>query len=106
MRNLVPRPDLDEQLNHLHRVTTRKQQWHDLCIFAFDHRKQLVDMAEKCGADLKRIPTLKTLLLKAAEQTAQKEGIYNGNAGVLADTTFGQEALNEITVKNGGLVVQ
>ncbi len=26
----VPRPDLDEKLNHLHRVTTRKQEWHDL----------------------------------------------------------------------------
>ncbi|PJG84047.1 bifunctional 5-dehydro-2-deoxygluconokinase/5-dehydro-2-deoxyphosphogluconate aldolase [Caviibacterium pharyngocola] len=95
----VPRPDLDDKLNHLHRVTTRKQQWDDLCIFAFDHRKQLVDMATKCGADPKRIPKLKTLLLKAAEQTAKEEGIYNGNAGILADTTFGQAALNEITGK-------
>ncbi|MFZ7175129.1 bifunctional 5-dehydro-2-deoxygluconokinase/5-dehydro-2-deoxyphosphogluconate aldolase [[Pasteurella] aerogenes] len=96
---IVPRPDLDEQLNHLHRVTTRKTQWDDLCIFAFDHRKQLVDMAEKCGADPKRIPKLKTLLLQAAEQTAKEEGIYNGHAGILADTTFGQAALNEITGK-------
>ena len=95
----VPRPDLDAQLNHLHRVTTRKTQWDDLCIFAFDHRKQLVDMAEKCGADPKRIPKLKMLLLKAAEQTAKEEGIYNGHAGILADTTFGQAALNEITGK-------
>lgn len=95
----VPRPDLDDKLNHLHRVTTRKTQWDDLCIFAFDHRKQLVDMAEKCGADLKRIPKLKTLLLQAAEQTAKNEGIYHGHAGILADTTFGQAALNEITGK-------
>ncbi|MCU9998380.1 5-dehydro-2-deoxygluconokinase [[Pasteurella] aerogenes] len=95
----VPRPDLDAQLNHLHRVTTRKTQWDDLCIFAFDHRKQLVDMAEKCGADPKRIPKLKMLLLQAAEQTAKEEGIYNGHAGILADTTFGQAALNEITGK-------
>ena len=95
----VPRPDLDAQLNHLHRVTTRKTQWDDLCIFAFDHRKQLVDMAEKCGADPKRISKLKMLLLQAAEQTAKEEGIYNGHAGILADTTFGQAALNEITGK-------
>ncbi|HDL3434196.1 TPA: 5-dehydro-2-deoxygluconokinase, partial [Mannheimia haemolytica] len=61
----VPRPDLDERLNHLHRVTTRKKQWENLCIFAFDHRKQLVDMANKVGADLARIPKLKQLLLKA-----------------------------------------
>ncbi|MDP8162159.1 5-dehydro-2-deoxygluconokinase [Pasteurella skyensis] len=96
----VPRPDLDDKLNHLHRVTTRKKQWDDLCIFAFDHRKQLVDMANECGSELTRIPKLKTLLLKAAEQTAQQEGISNGNAGILADTTFGQDALNAITGKN------
>lgn len=96
----VPRPDLDEQLNHLHRVTTRKKTWNDLCIFAFDHRKQLVDMAEKVGADVKRIPVLKSLLLSAMEQTAEKEGLSNGNAGLLADTTFGQDALNAITGKN------
>ncbi|HBO37844.1 MAG TPA: 5-dehydro-2-deoxygluconokinase, partial [Pasteurellaceae bacterium] len=95
----VPRPDLDEKLNHLHRVTTRKTQWDNLCIFAFDHRKQLVDMVAKCGADPKRIPKLKTLLAKAAEQTAREEGIYDGHAGILADTTFGQAALNEITGK-------
>ncbi|CAM3839540.1 bifunctional 5-dehydro-2-deoxygluconokinase/5-dehydro-2-deoxyphosphogluconate aldolase [Avibacterium endocarditidis] len=95
----VPRPDLDLQLNHLHRVTTRKTQWDDLCIFAFDHRKQLVDMAQKCGANLDRIPVLKKLLVQAAEQTAQQESIANGHAGVLADTTFGQAALNEITGK-------
>ncbi|VEH68336.1 fructokinase [Rodentibacter pneumotropicus] len=52
----VPRPDIDERLNHLHRVTTRKNQWDDLCIFAFDHRKQLVDMAKKVDADIARIP--------------------------------------------------
>ena len=97
----VPRPDLDAQLNHLHRVTTRKvKTWNDLCIFAFDHRKQLEDMAEKCGADPKRIPKLKTLLVKAAEKTVKEEGIYDGHAGVLADTTYGQAALNEITGKN------
>ena len=96
----VPRPDLDPQLNHLHRVTTRKAKWDNLCIFAFDHRKQLVDLAEKCGADVKRIPKLKQLLLQAAERTAQEEGIYDGQAGILADTTFGQAALNEITGKH------
>ncbi|AOF53532.1 5-dehydro-2-deoxygluconokinase [Rodentibacter caecimuris] len=93
----VPRPDLDEALNHLHRVTTRKTQWDDLCIFAFDHRKQLVDMAKKVGADITLIPKLKQLLLKAAEKAANEENIIHGNAGILADTTFGQAALNEIT---------
>lgn len=96
----VPRPDLDERLNHLHRVTTRKKQWENLCIFAFDHRKQLVDMANKVGADLARIPKLKQLLLKAMEQTAIQSGLPQNQAGILADTTFGQDALNEITGKD------
>jgi len=94
----VPRPDLDEKLNHLHRVTTRKVQWNDLCIFAFDHRKQLIDIAKNCGADLKSISKLKSLLLQAAEKTAKKANIV-GHAGILADTTFGQQALNAITGK-------
>jgi len=40
----VKRPDQDETLNHLHRTTTRKQDWKELCVFAFDHRKQLEDI--------------------------------------------------------------
>lgn len=93
----VPRPDLDETLNHLHRVTTRKQQWDNLCIFAFDHRKQLEEMAQKCGANYQKITVLKQLLLQAAQQAAQQEGIAQGQAGILADTTYGQNALNAIT---------
>ncbi|QHB17075.1 bifunctional 5-dehydro-2-deoxygluconokinase/5-dehydro-2-deoxyphosphogluconate aldolase [Mannheimia pernigra] len=96
----VLRPDLDERLNHLHRVTTRKKSWENLCIFAFDHRKQLVDMANKVGADVDRIPKLKQLLLKAMEQTAAEAGLLQNQAGILADTTFGQDALNEITGTN------
>jgi len=95
----VPRPDQDKLLNHLHRVTTRKQEWPELCIFAFDHRRQLTDMAEEVGADPARIPQLKKLLLQAAKQTAEAAGL-NGKSGILADTTFGQPALNEITGEN------
>jgi len=92
----VPQPDKDARLNHLHRVTTRKQQWPELCIFAFDHRKQLVDMAQEVGADVDEIPRLKVLLLEGARQAAQEAGLRN-NSGILADTTFGQNALNAIT---------
>ncbi|WP_338560098.1 5-dehydro-2-deoxygluconokinase [Erwinia sp. E_sp_B04_7] len=96
--NEVKRPDLDSRLNHLHRVTTRKQQWPELCVFAFDHRKQLVDMANEAGVDTHRLPELKMLLLRAAEEAAGEAGL-NGRSGILADTTFGQPALNAITGK-------
>ncbi|WON76792.1 bifunctional 5-dehydro-2-deoxygluconokinase/5-dehydro-2-deoxyphosphogluconate aldolase [Serratia sp. UGAL515B_01] len=94
----VKRPDRDIRLNHLHRVTTRKQQWPELCVFAFDHRKQLADMAREAGVDDGRIPQLKTLLLAAAQAAANEAGL-KGNSGILADTTYGQEALNAITGK-------
>lgn len=92
----VPRPDLDERLNHLHRVTSRTRQWSELCIFAFDHRKQLTDLAEEAGCDQARIPQLKLLLLKAAQAAAQEAGLEN-RSGILADETYGQAALNAIT---------
>lgn len=92
----VKQPDRDVRLNHLHRVTTRKQQWPELCIFAFDHRKQLVDMAHEVAAREEEIPQLKNLLLEAARQTALETDLVH-RSGILADTTFGQEALNSIT---------
>ncbi|WP_163613953.1 2-deoxy-5-keto-D-gluconate 6-phosphate aldolase domain-containing protein, partial [Klebsiella variicola] len=48
------------------------------------------------GVGEERIPRLKTLLLTAAQQAAAQAGL-NGNSGILADTTYGQAALNEIT---------
>lgn len=92
----VPRPDKDVLLNHLHRVTTRKQQWPELCVFAFDHRQQLVDMAHAAGRNLSDIPRLKLLLLQGARAAAVEAGLKH-NGGILADTTYGQAALNDIT---------
>ncbi|CCJ74414.1 5-keto-2-deoxygluconokinase / uncharacterized domain [Cronobacter condimenti 1330] len=92
----VPRPDLDDRLNHLHRVTARRQAWPELCIFAFDHRKQLADLARDTGCDDARIPALKQLLLQAAMAASQEAGL-EGRSGILADSTYGQRALNAIT---------
>lgn len=92
----VQRPDLDLHLRHLHRVTTRQRQWPELNVFAFDHRKQLEEMAQEAGADESRIVTLKTLLLQAAQLAADEAGLA-GKSGILADTTYGQKALNAIT---------
>ncbi|MCA8862907.1 MULTISPECIES: bifunctional 5-dehydro-2-deoxygluconokinase/5-dehydro-2-deoxyphosphogluconate aldolase [unclassified Halomonas] len=93
----IARPDLDTRLNYLHRVTTQRnpQQWDDLCIMAFDHRKQLFDMAREEGADVARIPYLKQLLVKATERGSEQLG--NSRVGVLIDDTYGQDALNDVT---------
>jgi len=92
----VPRPDLDSHLNHLHRVISRRRQWPELCVMAFDHRSQLAEMALQSGADLRRIPALKQLILQASREAAQHAEL-EGKAGLLCDGTFGQDALNAIT---------
>ena len=93
----IPRPDLDNELNYLHRVTTQRKaiEWKDLCILAFDHRKQLFDMAREVGADPARISDLKRLLVKATEIGSQRIG--SSQVGVLCDDTYGQAALNDVT---------
>ncbi|MFT6348989.1 MAG: 5-dehydro-2-deoxygluconokinase [Psychromonas sp.] len=92
----VSRPDLDPELNHLHRVTTRRKQWYELCVLAFDHRSQLVDIANESAADLGRITTLKDLIFKASQVVVREAGLA-GKAGILCDSRFGQSVLNAAT---------
>ncbi|MGF1875306.1 5-dehydro-2-deoxygluconokinase [Photobacterium frigidiphilum] len=92
----VPRPDIDARLNHLHRVTTRKPNWEELCVLAFDHRVQFVDMVREAGADFDSIKPLKKLILQASQEVAEEAGLQ-GKAGILCDGTFGQDVLNEVT---------
>lgn len=93
----IPRPDLDDELNHLHRVTTERlpYDWQDLCIFAFDHRKQLFDMAIEEGTDPEKIKELKLLMVQALDKGIKEIG--NSQYGVLIDDTYGQDALNAVT---------
>lgn len=98
-RSELLRPDLDDEINYLHRVTTRDPEaWDELCVFAFDHRKQLYQMAIENDADPQRIPALKQLLLEAAQAAANKPE-FTYQPGVLIDDTYGQDALNNITGK-------
>ncbi|WP_033135169.1 bifunctional 5-dehydro-2-deoxygluconokinase/5-dehydro-2-deoxyphosphogluconate aldolase [Aeromonas finlandensis] len=92
----VMRPDLDPHLNHLHRVTTRATQWDELCVMAFDHRSQFVEMARSAGASLDRIVPLKQLIYRASCEAVDIAGLA-GKAGLLCDSTFGQGVLNKVT---------
>lgn len=92
----ITRPDKDDTLQRLHRVTTPRKQWQQLFIFAFDHRGQLVELAQQAGRDLATIPALKQLFLRAIEEVEAdlaKRGIA-ADVGLLADQRFGQDALN------------
>ena len=92
-----PKVDADQQLAHLHRVTAARPDWSELCVMAFDHRSQFFDMAREAGADESRIPVLKNLLVKAAEQV-EKSHDLQGHTGVLIDGgSYGADALASAT---------
>lgn len=95
----ITRPDLDPALNRLHQVSVPRKTWQPLYIFAFDHRGQLVELAQRAGRDLKAIPELKQLFIRAIERVEAdlREKGVQGDVGLLADERFGQDALNTAT---------
>jgi 5-dehydro-2-deoxygluconokinase len=95
----ITRPDQDLVLQRLHQVSVPRRQWKQLFIFAFDHRGQLVELAQQAGRDLDSISQLKQLFIKAVERVEvdlQQRGI-EANVGLLADQRFGQDSLNSAT---------
>ena len=92
----IPRPDIDPELNYLHRVTTRSRHWNKLFVHAFDHRVQMQELAQSVSADQSRIPVLKSHLLAATQQVLKQRGLH-GQGGILCDDTFGQDVLHEAT---------
>ena len=92
-----PQVDADQQLAHLHRVTAARPDWNELCVMAFDHRSQFFDLAREAGADEARIPALKKLLVRAAEQVERSHQLQ-GQTGVLIDGgDYGRDALASAT---------
>jgi len=92
----TPRVDADPVLAHLHHTTAARAEWPELCVMAFDHRSQFVDMAIAAGAPLSRLPELKRALLRAADRTREDKQL-DGRAGVLIDGRFGLDALAAAT---------
>lgn len=88
--------DADEQLAHLHRTTAPRPAWHELNVMAFDHRSQFFELAREAGADAARLPKLKQLLVRAAEQVERSRSLA-GRVGVLIDPVYGEEALHQAT---------
>jgi 5-dehydro-2-deoxygluconokinase len=91
-----PKVDADVQLAHLHRTTAARSQWNELNVMAFDHRSQFFDLAREAGVSEARLPVLKTLLLRAAEQVERSRSLA-GRVGVLVDSVYGEQALHQAT---------
>ncbi|HUB91538.1 MAG TPA: 5-dehydro-2-deoxygluconokinase [Dyella sp.] len=92
----LQRPDQDEELAHLHRVSVARPVWNDLHIFAFDHRSQFYELACECNADESRLPRLKQLLVEAVAKTERELGLQH-RVGVLIDQRYGENALHAAT---------
>jgi len=89
---LPARPDADPHLARLHRVTPRRREWSDLCLFAFDHRTQYFEIARDAGAPESRLRPLKKLLVRAVAETEAALSLQ-GHVGALIDDTYGEDAL-------------
>lgn len=85
----VPALRKDAELEQIHWSTTRKGNWPEMRVFAFDHRKQLEELAAELGADPARIPAFKKLCLAAACRVQAGRPGY----GILSDGRLGEEAL-------------
>lgn len=99
----ITRPDQDATLQRLHQVSVPRKAWKQLFIFAFDHRGQLVELAQKGGRELKAIGQLKQLFIQAVERVEadlREQGIA-ADVGLLADQRFGQDSLNAATGRGG-----
>ena len=92
----IPRPDRDEVLTRLHRVTAPRLPRDELFIFAFDHRDQIFDLANAAGAPESSIPALKKLLVRAVAEAESAQEVQ-GRVGILCDDRYGQDALNAAT---------
>ncbi|MBS1040392.1 5-dehydro-2-deoxygluconokinase [Gluconobacter cerinus] len=79
----------DDALNHLHWVTTRREQVFPIMALACDHRLQLEDMALATGAPFSKISHFKILAIEAAARVAKGRDGF----GVFMDGRYGQDAL-------------
>ena len=92
----IPRPDQDATLTRLHRVTAPRTLRDELFIFAFDHRNQFFDFAQRAAAPEERIGRLKQLFVDAVAETARDRKLER-RVGILCDDRYGQDALNAAT---------
>jgi 5-dehydro-2-deoxygluconokinase len=88
----VPRPDKDERINLLHRASTRQSARNNLCVLAFDHRRQLEDMLVSAKSPDRTIAELKSLICTAVERVAA-DAARNIQLGIIVDERYGEAVL-------------
>ena len=92
----VGRPDHDSEIEYLHRVSTRRAAPEQLFVLAFDHRKQLEEIASASGSGVGDIRRFKSIVCQAAERVRQY-GHGNAELGVIVDERYGDAVLSRMT---------
>ena len=87
----------DTDLEHLHRTTTRLQQWPELVVLAFDHRSQFVELAGTGAEAAQRIARFKQLMTQAARRAIESGAAGSARPGVILDDRFGADAFPDMT---------
>ncbi len=96
----VTRPDLDDRLEHVHHATTvRRHLRGELYVLAFDHRRQLEQLADESGAPRASIARFKNLIAAAVERVAATIR-EPGRAGVIVDARHGSGVLSRLARSN------
>jgi 5-dehydro-2-deoxygluconokinase len=86
----------DPRVAYLHRVTTGRKAWPQVCALAFDHRWQFEELAKKHGKGAEHIRRYKVLVAEAAKRIGK--GVEG--AGIILDDKFGRDALYASTGQN------
>jgi 5-dehydro-2-deoxygluconokinase len=86
----------DEEINHIHWVSTRRGEIPLLMALAIDHRSQLVSVADELGVGHEKIVAFKRLAVAAAARVSNGRDGY----GMLIDERFGRDAFFDAATKN------
>ena len=78
----------DARIARLHRATTARRQAGDLCILAFDHRRQVEQLAAASGADYARIADFKALVAEAV-LVGRRRAAAGASLGAIVDGRHG-----------------
>jgi 5-dehydro-2-deoxygluconokinase len=94
----IARPDLDPRLDHLHRASNRRAAPEQLYVLAFDHRRQLEELAVTHQPVKARIAQFKSLVCDAALQVAADCDTPE-RLGIIVDERYGESVLTKMTAK-------
>jgi 5-dehydro-2-deoxygluconokinase len=84
----IARPDKDQRIELLHRSSTRRPTPNNLCVLAFDHRRQLEELAVSTEPPTRQIAQFKSLVCDAVLRVnaTKSEDI---NLGIIVDERYG-----------------